>query len=122
MGKMFTVAKREYLERVRSRWFIVITLGVPALMAAIFAITIVMASRSARVEQRAAHRDSRRDRRRTRRPRRGESLLADSSLPARRTDSDRPRVQRVTLAALAKRNRRDGRGASAEATSSDTSC
>ena len=32
MGKLYVVAKREYLERVRSRWFLVITLAVPALM------------------------------------------------------------------------------------------
>lgn len=46
MGKILIVAKREYLERVRSRWFIVITLAVPALMAAVFAITLVIAAKS----------------------------------------------------------------------------
>jgi ABC-2 type transport system permease protein len=46
MGKLFVVAKREYLERVRSRWFLVITLAVPALMAGVLMFPIYMASRS----------------------------------------------------------------------------
>jgi ABC-2 type transport system permease protein len=46
MDKILIVAKREYLERVRSRWFIVITLAVPALMAVVFAIMIMIASKS----------------------------------------------------------------------------
>jgi ABC-2 type transport system permease protein len=45
--KVFIVAKREYLERVRSRWFVVITLAVPALMAAAMAIMIIITARSA---------------------------------------------------------------------------
>lgn len=46
-SKILIVAKREYIERVRSRWFIVITLAVPALMAVIGAIMVYIASRSA---------------------------------------------------------------------------
>jgi ABC-2 type transport system permease protein len=46
MGKLFVVAKREYLERVRSRWFLVMTLAIPALMAGIIMLPIYMASRS----------------------------------------------------------------------------
>jgi len=46
MGKLFVVAKREYLERVRSRWFIVVTLAIPALMAGIIMFPIYIASRS----------------------------------------------------------------------------
>jgi ABC-2 type transport system permease protein len=46
MGKLFVVAKREYLERVRSRWFLVITLAIPALMAGVIMFPIYMASRS----------------------------------------------------------------------------
>jgi len=46
MDKILIVAKREYLERVRSRWFIVITLAVPALMATVFAVMILIAARS----------------------------------------------------------------------------
>src|SRR5689334_22316686 len=44
--KIFVVAKREYLERVRSRWFIAMTLLVPALMAGAFLFPIWMAARS----------------------------------------------------------------------------
>ena len=40
--KIFVVAKREYLERVRSRWFIAMTLLVPALMAGAFLFPIWM--------------------------------------------------------------------------------
>lgn len=43
--KIFVVAKREYLERVRSRWFIAMTLLVPALMAGAFLFPIWMAAR-----------------------------------------------------------------------------
>jgi ABC-2 type transport system permease protein len=41
--KIFIVAKREFLERVRSRWFIIGTLAVPALMTAIFGASLMMA-------------------------------------------------------------------------------
>jgi ABC-type Na+ efflux pump, permease component len=46
MDKIFIVAKREYLERIRSRWFLVVTLVVPAVLAGIFAVMILIASRS----------------------------------------------------------------------------
>jgi ABC-2 type transport system permease protein len=100
MGKLLTVAKREYLERVRSRWFILSTLGVPLLMTAIFAISIMVAARSrassnvkhiaildatgAGLGQRVAN-----------------ALQADSSLSGTNADSIRPRVEVVTTAALA---------------------
>ncbi len=45
MGKIFIVAKREYLERVRSRWFIVVTLLVPALMAGVLMLPIYLAAK-----------------------------------------------------------------------------
>jgi ABC-2 type transport system permease protein len=45
MGKLFVVAKREYLERVRSKWFIVVTLVVPVFMTALMMFPIYMASR-----------------------------------------------------------------------------
>lgn len=44
MGKLLIVAKREYLERIRSRWFIVMTLLVPAIMVAAFMIPVYIAS------------------------------------------------------------------------------
>lgn len=46
MDKILIVAKREYLERVRSRWFVIITLAVPALMVGIIAITILVSAKS----------------------------------------------------------------------------
>ncbi|MFI5230415.1 MAG: ABC transporter permease [Gemmatimonadales bacterium] len=45
MDKFFVVAKREYLERVRSRWFIVVTLLVPVIMAAVLVFPIYMAAK-----------------------------------------------------------------------------
>src|SRR6185437_13272092 len=46
-NKLMAVVKREYMERVRSRWFILGTLAVPALAVAILAIPMYMASRGA---------------------------------------------------------------------------
>jgi ABC-2 type transport system permease protein len=102
MDKIFTVAKREYLERVRSRWFLVITLAVPALMAVAFMLPLYMAARSsastavrhitildatgAGLGDRVA-----------------KSLMADSSLTSQETDSIKPRVFAVAAADLAKR-------------------
>jgi ABC-2 type transport system permease protein len=47
MDKFWVVAKREYLERVRSRWFVVMTLFVPVFITAIFLIPAWAAARSA---------------------------------------------------------------------------
>lgn len=44
--KIFIVAKREYLERVRSRWFIAITLLVPVIMAGAVMFPTYVASRT----------------------------------------------------------------------------
>ena len=44
MDKLLIVAKREYLERIRSRWFIVMTLLVPAIMVAAIMIPAYIAS------------------------------------------------------------------------------
>ena len=46
MDKFWVVAKREYLERVRSRWFVIMTLFVPVLIAASFLVPIWVTSRS----------------------------------------------------------------------------
>lgn len=46
MAKLFIVAKREYLERVRSRWFVIITLLVPALIAGSLLFPMYMAGRA----------------------------------------------------------------------------
>lgn len=44
--KLWVVVKREYLERVRSKWFVIGTLIVPALVVATFLLPAWMASRS----------------------------------------------------------------------------
>src|ERR1051325_323638 len=44
-NKILVVAKREYLERVRTRTFIVMTLAVPVLMAGAFLLPLYMTSR-----------------------------------------------------------------------------
>ena len=47
MDKFWVVAKREYLERVRSRWFVMMTLFVPVFITAIFLIPVWVTARSA---------------------------------------------------------------------------
>jgi ABC-2 type transport system permease protein len=100
MDKLFTIAKREYLERVRSRWFILSTLGVPALMTAIFSISIVMSSRStasssvrhiAILDATGAGLGDRV----------AKALQADSTLRGAKDDSIAPHVSVVTKATLA---------------------
>ena len=46
MGKVFVVFKREYLERVRSRWFIVATVLGPLFMAGIIIVPGLLAART----------------------------------------------------------------------------
>ncbi len=46
MGKLWAVAKREYLERVRSKWFVIATLLGPVLMASMIVVPIWLATRS----------------------------------------------------------------------------
>src|SRR4051812_48995142 len=100
MGKLFVVAKREYLERVRSRWFIISTLAIPALMTAIFAVSILASTRNGASSgvRHIAILDATGvglgDRI-------AAALMADSSLRDPKTDSIRPRVQAVTSATLA---------------------
>jgi ABC-2 type transport system permease protein len=45
-GKLLVVAKREYMERVRSRWFIVMTLLVPAIFSGAMLFPVYVAARS----------------------------------------------------------------------------
>jgi ABC-2 type transport system permease protein len=47
MDKLWVVAKREYLERVRSRWFVIMTLLVPVFITAIFLVPLWVTARSA---------------------------------------------------------------------------
>jgi ABC-2 type transport system permease protein len=43
--KILTVAKREFLERVRTRWFLVATLAVPVLMSGAFLVPLYLTSK-----------------------------------------------------------------------------
>src|SRR5947207_922103 len=51
MGKMFVVFKREYLERVRSKWFLVATLLGPVFLGLITVLPIALASKTKSSEQ-----------------------------------------------------------------------
>ena len=44
-GVVWAVIRREYLQRVRSRWFVIATLAAPLLMMALIIVPAVMASR-----------------------------------------------------------------------------
>jgi len=46
MGKMFVVFKREYLERVRSKWFIIATVLGPVFLGLVTVMPIVLAART----------------------------------------------------------------------------
>lgn len=46
MDKFLVIAKREYMERVRSRWFLVMTLLVPVLISALFLIPVYVSARA----------------------------------------------------------------------------
>ena len=51
MGSVWAVIRREYLQRVRSRWFIFATLGVPLLLITATAIPIWLAARNEAAER-----------------------------------------------------------------------
>src|SRR3954471_12572743 len=46
MDKLFVVIKREFMERIRNKWFVIITLLMPALMAAMILLPAWLALRS----------------------------------------------------------------------------
>jgi ABC-2 type transport system permease protein len=46
MGKLWAVAKREYLERVRSRWFVIATVLGPLLMGGLIIVPVWLSTRS----------------------------------------------------------------------------
>jgi ABC-2 type transport system permease protein len=100
MVKLFVIAKREYLERVRSRWFLVITLAVPVLMAGVLMFPIYMASRSnASVELRhITIIDATGGGLGTRV---AAALMSDSTLRSPKNDTIAPRVVTVTPAGIA---------------------
>lgn len=54
MKPLIAVIRREYLQRVRNKWFIISTLGVPLLMIAAMAIPIVLAARREAGERKIA--------------------------------------------------------------------
>ena len=101
MDKFWVVAKREYLERVRSRWFVMMTLFVPVFITAIFLIPAWVTARS------AAGTGSRNivilDATGAGLGKRVADLLTSDStaaLRARAVDAPRPQVREVTAAAL----------------------
>jgi ABC-2 type transport system permease protein len=98
--KIFVVAKREYLERVRSRWFIAMTLLVPALMAGAFLFPIWMAARSS-VSNQLGHIRILDATGTGLGDRIAKAMFADSTLGIVAGDSVAPRVETVTPAELA---------------------
>jgi ABC-2 type transport system permease protein len=99
-NKIWVVAKREYLERVRSRWFIAMTLLVPAIMAGAFLFPIWMAARSSVSNQLGHIRIF--DATGTGLGQRvAKAMFADSTLGITAGDSAAPRVETVTPAELA---------------------
>jgi ABC-2 type transport system permease protein len=46
MGRLWTVVKREYLERVRTKWFVVATVFAPLLFGSLMIVPTLLASRS----------------------------------------------------------------------------
>ena len=104
-GKLFVVAKREYMERVRSRWFIVMTLLVPAIFSGAMLLPRVRRGTEQRVGERAPqHRHSRRERYG---PRRADRHDAQDRFDiwGRSADSIAPRVIVTTTADLPARER-----------------
>jgi ABC-2 type transport system permease protein len=102
-NKLIAVAKREYMERVRSRWFILGTLAVPALAVAALAIPMYMASRGASSSLRHitvidATGTGIGDRV-------AKALMSDSSLAATKNDTVATRVINVDAAHLAAQER-----------------
>ena len=62
MAKLWAIIKREYLERVRSKWFLIATFFGPIFFGAIIIVPAWLASRSKATTRRLQHHDSRRDR------------------------------------------------------------
>src|SRR5438128_1798423 len=97
--KLLIVAKREYLERVRTRWFIAMTLLVPAVIAGFVTLTAYIGSRG------NASTDVRHITIINATPsdlgeRVGSALMADTTLASPNADSIRPRVLNVAVADL----------------------
>ncbi|HMA24950.1 MAG TPA: ABC transporter permease, partial [Gemmatimonadaceae bacterium] len=99
-SKIFVVAKREYLERVRSRWFIAMTLLVPVLMAGAFLFPIWMAARGS-VSNQLGHIRILDATGTGLGDRIAKAMYADSTLGITAGDSVAPRVEAVTTTELA---------------------
>jgi ABC-2 type transport system permease protein len=96
--KVFIVAKREYLERVRSRWFVISTLLVPAVIAG-FSIMMAYAASKGNASNAVRHITIINTTGSDLGQRVADALMADSTLAG--PDSVRPRVINVAPADLA---------------------
>jgi len=96
--KIFIVAKREYLERVRSRWFIAVTLLVPAVIAG-FSVMMAYAASKGNASNAVRHITIINTTSSDIGQRVADALMADSTLVG--ADSIRPRVVNVSPAELA---------------------
>jgi ABC-2 type transport system permease protein len=98
--KILIVAKREYLERVRTRWFVIMTLLVPAVIAGFVMLTAYIGSRgnaSAAVRHITIINATGTDLGQ----RVSDALIADTTLGPVADDSIRPRVLNISAADLA---------------------
>jgi len=96
--KVFIVAKREYLERVRTRWFIIATLLVPAVIAG-FSIMMAYAASKGNASNAVRHITIINTTSTDLGQRVADALMADSTLAG--PDSVRPRVINIPPADLA---------------------
>ena len=103
-NKIFVVAKREYLERVRSRWFIAMTLLVPVIMAGAFLFPIWMAARGS-VSNQLGHIRILDATGAGLGDRVVKAMFADSTLGMTSADTAAPRVEVVTPAELPEKER-----------------
>ena len=103
-NKIFVVAKREYLERIRSRWFIAMTLLVPVLMAGAFLFPIWMAARGS-VSNQLGHIRILDATGAGLGDRVVKAMFADSTLGVTSADTAAPRVEIVTPAELPEKER-----------------
>jgi ABC-2 type transport system permease protein len=102
--KIFVVAKREYLERVRSRWFIAMTLLVPVIMAGAFLFPIWMAARGS-VSNQLGHIRILDATGAGLGDRLVKAMFADSTLGITSADTAAPRVEIVTPGELPEKER-----------------
>lgn len=51
MSEVFAVARREYLSRVKSKWFVLSTIGVPVLLIGAIVVNVIAASRGSQADR-----------------------------------------------------------------------